>query len=100
LRSGFPPWSSRELASKAQAVDYLALIPRAIPGLAVGLVLLWVLVFIKPITPLREMLVSVWLAYAVVWLACGSLPLAPAIFYKPPRSEPANISCRASLRLA
>ena len=37
-----------------------------------GLVLLWVLVFIKPITPLREMLVSVWLAYAVVWLACGT----------------------------
>ena len=61
-------WPSRW----AQAVDYLALMPRAIPGLAVGLVLLWVLVFIKPITPLREMLVSVWLAYAVVWLACGT----------------------------
>jgi iron(III) transport system permease protein len=56
----------------AQAVGYLALMPRAIRGLAVGLVLLWVLVFIKPITPMREMLVSVWLAYAVVWLACGT----------------------------
>jgi iron(III) transport system permease protein len=61
-------WPSRS----AQAVDYLVLMPRAIPGLAAGLVLLWVLVFVKPVTPMRETLVSVWLAYAVVWFGCGT----------------------------
>ena len=33
--------------------------------------MLWVFLFVKPLTPLRETLVSVWLAYTIVWLAYG-----------------------------
>ena len=52
-------------------VDYLVLVPRAMPGLVAGLALLWVFLFVKPLTPLKETLVSVWLAYTIVWLAYG-----------------------------
>jgi iron(III) transport system permease protein len=55
----------------ARAVGYLAMVPRAMPGLVAGLALLWVFLFFKPLTPLRETLVSVWLAYTLVWLASG-----------------------------
>jgi iron(III) transport system permease protein len=54
-----------------RAVDYLVMVPRAMPGLAAGLALLWVFLFFKPLTPLRETLIPVWLAYALVWLAYG-----------------------------
>src|SRR5207302_894230 len=52
-------------------VDYLVLVPRAIPGLLAGLAFLWVFLFFPPLTPLRSTLFSVWLAYSVVWLAYG-----------------------------
>jgi iron(III) transport system permease protein len=55
----------------APAADYLALVPRAMPGLAAGLALLWLLLFFKPLTPLRQTLISVWLAYTLIWLAHG-----------------------------
>jgi iron(III) transport system permease protein len=54
-----------------RAVDYLVMVPRAMPGLVAGLALLWVFLFFKPLTPLRETLISVWLAYTIVWLAYG-----------------------------
>ena len=52
-------------------LDYLALVPRALPGLVVGLAFFWLFLFVKPIAPLRTTLVSLWLAYSVVWLAYG-----------------------------
>ncbi|HEX2386751.1 MAG TPA: iron ABC transporter permease, partial [Candidatus Binatia bacterium] len=47
-------------------LDYLALVPRALPGLVVGLAFFWLFLFVKPIAPLRTTLVSLWLAYSVV----------------------------------
>ena len=55
----------------AQAVAFVAMVPRAMPGLVAGLAVLWALLFFKPLGPLRETLISVWLAYTVVWLAYG-----------------------------
>jgi iron(III) transport system permease protein len=52
-------------------VDYLVLVPRAIPGLLAGLAFLWVFLFFPPLTPLRTTIVSMWVAYTVVWLAYG-----------------------------
>src|SRR5207245_7070650 len=52
-------------------VDYLVLVPRAVPGLLAGLAFLWVFLFFPPLTPLRSTLFSVWLAYSVVGLAYG-----------------------------
>jgi len=52
-------------------VDYLVLVPRAIPGLLAGLAFLWVFLFFPPLQPLRQTIFSMWLAYTVVWLAYG-----------------------------
>jgi iron(III) transport system permease protein len=55
----------------SRIVDYLVLIPRAVPGLLIGLAFLWVFLFFPPLTPLRQTIFSMWLAYTVVWLAYG-----------------------------
>ncbi|HEY2819388.1 MAG TPA: iron ABC transporter permease [Casimicrobiaceae bacterium] len=52
-------------------VDYLVLVPRAIPGLLAGLAFLWVFLFVPFLAPLRSTIFSVWIAYTVVWLAYG-----------------------------
>ena len=52
-------------------VDYLVLLPRAMPGIVAGLAVLWIFLFVKPLAPLRQTMVSVWVAYTVVWLAYG-----------------------------
>jgi iron(III) transport system permease protein len=52
-------------------IDYLVLLPRAVPGLLIGLAFLWVFLFFPPLAPLRQTLFSMWLAYTVVWLAYG-----------------------------
>ncbi|HET8875411.1 MAG TPA: iron ABC transporter permease [Casimicrobiaceae bacterium] len=55
----------------SRVVDYLVLVPRAVPGLLIGLAFLWVFLFFPPLRPLRETIFSMWLAYTVVWLAYG-----------------------------
>ena len=55
----------------SRVVDYLVLAPRAVPGLLIGLAFLWVFLFFPPLTPLRQTIFSMWLAYTVVWLAYG-----------------------------
>jgi iron(III) transport system permease protein len=55
----------------SRIVDYLVLVPRAVPGLLIGLAFLWVFLFFPPLTPLRQTIFSMWLAYTVVWLAYG-----------------------------
>lgn len=60
-------WNSRW----SKFLDYLVLIPRASPGLLAGLAMLWVFLFVPPLRPLRPTLVSLWMAYSVVWLAYG-----------------------------
>lgn len=55
----------------SRIVDYLVLVPRAVPGLLIGLAFLWVFLFFPPLRPLRQTIFSMWLAYSVVWLAYG-----------------------------
>jgi iron(III) transport system permease protein len=55
----------------SRVVDYLVLVPRAVPGLLIGLAFLWVFLFFPPLRPLRATIFSMWLAYTVVWLAYG-----------------------------
>jgi iron(III) transport system permease protein len=52
-------------------VDYMVMLPRAMPGLVAGLAMLWVFLFFKPLSPFRQTLLSVWLAYTIVWFAYG-----------------------------
>jgi iron(III) transport system permease protein len=55
----------------SRVIDYLVLLPRAVPGLLIGLAFLWVFLFFPPLQPLRATMFSMWLAYTVVWLAYG-----------------------------
>jgi len=77
-------------------VDYLILVPRAVPGLLIGLAFLWVFLFFPPLTPLRSTLFSVWLAYSVVWLAYGIRLISSSLLQVSPELEEAARSAGAS----
>jgi iron(III) transport system permease protein len=62
-----------------QVIDHLVLVSRAMPDLAAGLALLWLLLLVRPFTSLRETLVSVWVAYTFVWLAYGMQLISSAL---------------------
>lgn len=79
-------WQSRWVG----LLDYLTMIPRALPGLVVGLAFLWIFLFVKPIAPLRGTLVSLWLAYTVVWLPYGLRLISAALYQVSPELEEAG----------
>ena len=70
-------------------LEYLALTPRAIPGLVVGLAFLWVFLFFRPLSPLRSTLFSIWLAYTVVWLPYGLRLISASLLQISPELEEA-----------
>jgi iron(III) transport system permease protein len=71
----------------AKVLDYLVLIPRAIPGLLAGLAFLWIFLFVPGLKDLRNTIFSVWLAYAVVWLAYGLRLISGALLQIGPELE-------------
>ncbi len=77
-------------------VDYLVLVPRAIPGLLAGLAFLWVFLFFPPLAPLRATIFSVWLAYTVVWLAYGMRLVSSSLLQVGPELEEAARSAGAT----
>lgn len=77
-------------------VDYLVLVPRAIPGLLAGLAFLWVFLFFPPLAPLRATIFSVWLAYTVVWLAYGMRLVSSSLLQVGPELEEAARSVGAT----
>uniref|UniRef100_A0A9E8A160 Iron ABC transporter permease n=1 Tax=Bosea sp. NBC_00436 TaxID=2969620 RepID=A0A9E8A160_9HYPH len=70
--------------------DYLVMIPRAMPGLVAGLAMLWLFLFLKPLQPFRATLISVWLAYSVVWLAYGTRMISGTLLQISPELEEAG----------
>ena len=85
-------WRSR----LALLLDYLVMIPRAMPGLIAGLAFLWVFLFVKPLSPLGGTLFAVWLAYSVVWFAYGNRIVSGALMQVAPELEEAACSVGAS----
>ncbi|HEY2929725.1 ABC transporter permease [Piscinibacter sp.] len=77
-------------------VDYLVLVPRAVPGLLAGLAFLWVFLFVAPLQPLRATILSVWLAYTVVWLAYGMRLVSSSLLQVGPELEEAARSAGAT----
>jgi len=77
-------------------VDYLVLVPRAVPGLLAGLAFLWVFLFFPPLTPLRTTIFSVWIAYSVVWLAYGMRLISSSLMQVSPELEEAGRSVGAN----
>lgn len=73
----------------ASALDYLVMTPRALPGLIAGLAFLWIFLFYKPLAPLRSTLISLWIAYTVVWMAYGLRVISSALYQVGPELEEA-----------
>jgi iron(III) transport system permease protein len=80
----------------AKLIDYTAMIPRAMPGVVAGLAMLWIFLFVKPLNPLRSTMVSVWLAYSVVWFAYGLRMISSALMQIAPELEEAGRSVGAT----
>ncbi|MBZ6075891.1 ABC transporter permease [Microvirga puerhi] len=55
----------------SSAIDYLVLLPKALPGLVVGLSFFWVFLFVPALQPLRPTLISLLIAYTIVGLSYG-----------------------------
>ena len=68
-------------------LDYTVMTPRAIPGLLAGLAFLWVFLFFPPLAPFRKTLLSLWLAYSVVWLAYGMRLISTSLLQVGPELE-------------
>ena len=80
----------------SRLIDYLVLVPRAVPGLLAGLAFLWVFLFFPPLSPLRTTIFSMWLAYSVVWLAYGMRLISSSLMQVSPELEEAGRSVGAS----
>ena len=70
-------------------VDYLVMVPRAMPGLVAGLALLWVFLFVPLLSPLKSTMASIWLAYSIVWLAYGMRLVSGTLLQVGPELEEA-----------
>ncbi|HEX5325531.1 MAG TPA: iron ABC transporter permease [Acetobacteraceae bacterium] len=77
-------WSSR---SGARLLDYLVLLPRALPGLVVGLAFFWVFLFVPFLRPIRTTLLSMLIAYMVVGLSYGLRLIQAALLQVAPELE-------------
>ena len=77
----------RQRGGVAKILDYIVLIPRAIPGLLAGLAFLWIFLFVPGLKELRNTIFSVWLAYTVVWLAYGLRLISGALLQIGPELE-------------
>lgn len=71
-------------------LDYLVLLPRAMPGLVAGLAIFWVFLFTAPLRPLRQTLIAVWIAYTLVWLAYGMRLVSSSLLQIGPELEEAG----------
>ena len=55
----------------SRTLDYLAGLPRAVPGLIMGLALFWLFIFVPVLKPIRPTLLSIAIAYTIVWMPYG-----------------------------
>ncbi|WP_367889809.1 ABC transporter permease [Burkholderia sp. S171] len=77
-------------------LDYLVLLPRAVPGLLAGLAFLWIFLFVPGIKELKNSMWSIWIAYTVVWLAYGMRLIQSALLQVGPELEEAGRSVGAT----
>lgn len=71
----------------SSTLDYMILLPRALPGLVVGLAFFWVFLFVPLLTPLRPTLFSLLIAYVIVGLAYGYRLIQAALLQISPELE-------------
>jgi len=81
-----------DIAKAVAELDYLVLLPRAVPGLLAGLAFLWIFLFVPGIKELKNSMWSIWIAYTVVWLAYGMRLIQSALLQVGPELEEAGRS--------
>jgi len=77
----------RNSGRSGTVLDYLVLLPRALPGLVIGLAFFWVFLFVPFLTPLRPTLASLLVAYTVVGLSYGLRILQATLLQVGPELE-------------
>lgn len=81
-------------------VDYIVMVPRAMPGLIAGLALLWVFLFVPFLSPIKSTMASIWIAYTIVWLAYGMRLVSGTLLQVGPElEEAARVSGASDLRV-
>lgn len=70
-------------------LDYVVLLPRALPGLVIGLAFFWVFLFVPFLTPLRPTLIALFVAYMIVGLSYGLRLLQGTLIQVAPELEEA-----------
>ena len=78
------------------ALDYLVLLPRAMPGIIAGLAIFWVFLFFPPLQPFRQTLLTMWFAYMLVWMAYGMRLVSASLLQIAPELEEAGRVAGAS----
>ena len=68
-------------------LDYIILLPRALPGLVIGLAFFWVFLFVPFLTPLRPTLIALFVAYMIVGLSYGLRLLQGTLIQVAPELE-------------
>lgn len=71
-------------------LDYLVLLPRAMPGIVAGLTIFWLFLFVPLLQPMRQTLLAVWIAYTLVWMAYGMRLVSASLLQLSPELEEAG----------
>src|SRR5438046_8700337 len=86
----------RQRGGVAKILDYIVLIPRAIPGILAGLAFLWIFLFVPGLKELRNSIFSVSPAYTVVSVAYVLRLISGAVLQTGPQPEHAARTAGAS----
>jgi iron(III) transport system permease protein len=78
-------------------LDYMVLLPRALPGLVIGLAFFWLFLFVPVLTPFRPTLISLFVAYVVVGLSYGLRLLQGTLIQVGPELEEAARTTGATI---
>lgn len=87
----------RNFGRSNTALDYIVLLPRALPGLVIGLAFFWVFLFVPFLTPFRLTPVSLFIAYLIVGLSYGLRLLQATLLQVAPELEEAARSTGATI---
>jgi iron(III) transport system permease protein len=79
-------WQSRWVT----LMDYMVLLPRAMPGIVAGLAVFWLFLFVPLLQPLRQTLFAMWIAYTLVWMAYGMRQVSASLLQIAPELEEAG----------
>ena len=87
----------RNKGTSGAIFDYMVLLPRALPGIVIGLAFFWVFLFVPFLKPLRPTLVSLFVAYTVVGLSYGLRIIQSTLLQVAPELEESSRTTGASL---